>query len=112
MWGNTKDVSISEVGRNTILISFKDNRTGRRFKESGPWSIKGNLFNLQEWHYGESAHEVSHDRMDFWIQLHRILMELLKAETTREIGNLIGIVRRLSGGWNFEEEFPQVQGGH
>ncbi|KAL4276949.1 hypothetical protein AHAS_Ahas20G0258300 [Arachis hypogaea] len=47
MWGNPTDVSISEVGRNEALISVKDNNKGKRFLDSGPWNIKGNLLNLQ-----------------------------------------------------------------
>ncbi|QHO18034.1 uncharacterized protein DS421_10g317100 [Arachis hypogaea] len=92
MWGNPKDVTISEVGRNKILISFKDSRTGNRFLRNGPWNVKGHLMNLQRWLYGESILDVSHDFMEFWIQVHGLPVERLNAETAKIIGDMIGIV--------------------
>ncbi|KAL4321620.1 hypothetical protein AHAS_Ahas14G0128700 [Arachis hypogaea] len=92
MWGNPSDVSISEVGRNKVLISFKDSRLGKRFLNNGPWNVRGNLMNLQQWLYGESILDVSHDHMEFWIQAHGFPIEHLNKETAKTIGNLIGIV--------------------
>ncbi|RYR17194.1 hypothetical protein Ahy_B03g061968 [Arachis hypogaea] len=88
MWGNSRDVSISEVGRNKILINFKDSRTGKRFLNNDI----GNLLNLQQWLYGEFILDVSHDHMEFWVQVHGIPIEHLKAETAKTIEELIGMV--------------------
>ncbi|RYQ85951.1 hypothetical protein Ahy_B10g105597 [Arachis hypogaea] len=92
MWGNPKDVSISEVGRNKVLISFKDSKLGMRFLRNGPWNVRGNLMNLQRWLYGEAILDVRHDHMEFWIQVHGIPIELLNKETAKTIAELIGIV--------------------
>ncbi|KAL4365999.1 hypothetical protein AHAS_Ahas07G0162200 [Arachis hypogaea] len=47
IWGNPKDMSISEMKRNKVLINFKDSRMGMRFLNNDPWNIRGNLLNLQ-----------------------------------------------------------------
>ncbi|KAL4286441.1 hypothetical protein AHAS_Ahas19G0086500 [Arachis hypogaea] len=73
MCDNPKHVSISEVGRNKVLVSFKDIRTGNRIIKNGPWNVKRHLLNLQRWLYGEAILDVSHDFMEFWIQVHRLL---------------------------------------
>ncbi|RYQ84613.1 hypothetical protein Ahy_B10g104050 [Arachis hypogaea] len=49
IWRNPEGVSISEVGRNKVLISFKDMWRGLQTLKGGPWSIKGHLLNLQLW---------------------------------------------------------------
>ncbi|RYR24547.1 hypothetical protein Ahy_B02g058049 [Arachis hypogaea] len=63
MWGNPKNVTISEVGRNKVLISFKDSRTGNRFLRNG------------------TPDEPT-----------KVPVEKLNAETARTIGEMIGIV--------------------
>ncbi|XP_016179513.2 uncharacterized protein LOC107622115 [Arachis ipaensis] len=92
MWGNLKNVAISEVGRNKVLVSFKDKRTGNRIIKNGPWNVKRHLMNLQRWLYGEAILDVSHDFLEFWIQVHGLPIEKLNAETAKSIGNMIGIV--------------------
>ncbi|MED6134390.1 hypothetical protein PIB30_036625 [Stylosanthes scabra] len=40
IWGNPTGVVITEVGRNTILISFNDHEKGRQIFNKGPWSFR------------------------------------------------------------------------
>ncbi|RYQ92086.1 hypothetical protein Ahy_B09g098224 [Arachis hypogaea] len=49
IWENPEGVTISEVGRNKFLISFRDASKGVQIRKAGPWSIRGNLVNLQIW---------------------------------------------------------------
>ncbi|KAL4355996.1 hypothetical protein AHAS_Ahas09G0042500 [Arachis hypogaea] len=95
MWGNPKHISISEVGRNKVLISFKDRRTGNRIIKNGPWNVKGHLLNLQRWRYREAILNISHDFMEFWIQVHRLPIEKLNAETSKCIGDMIETVEEV-----------------
>ncbi|RYR45944.1 hypothetical protein Ahy_A07g031713 [Arachis hypogaea] len=75
MWGNPKDVSISE-----------DSKLGMRFLQNDPWNVRGNLLNLQRWLYDKAILDIRHDHMELWIQVNGIPIELLNKETTKTIG--------------------------
>ncbi|RYQ88561.1 hypothetical protein Ahy_B09g095678 [Arachis hypogaea] len=77
IWENSQGVSISEVGRNKVLISFKDQRKGLQILKERPWSIRGQLVNLQMWNQRESIHEA-----------------YLNNNTARIIGDKIGITMK------------------
>ncbi|KAL4344709.1 uncharacterized protein DS421_11g337730 [Arachis hypogaea] len=97
LWGNP-----TGVGRNKILISFKDRSKGKEILDNGPWNIRGNLLNLQHWSQRESIFEVRHDVMEFWIQLHGFPEDHMRDETTMVVGNMVGLVS--------EVEDPLVDG--
>ncbi|XP_072073890.1 uncharacterized protein [Arachis hypogaea] len=89
IWGNPQGVAISEVGRNKVLISFKDQRKGLQILKGRPWSIRGQLVNLQMWNQRDSIHEVNHDRMELWVQMHGFPQAYLNNNTVRIIRDKI-----------------------
>ncbi|KAL4293284.1 hypothetical protein AHAS_Ahas18G0112700 [Arachis hypogaea] len=89
IWENPQGVAFSEVGRNKVLISFKDQRKGFQILKGGLWSIRGQLVNLQMWNQRESIHEVNHDRMELWMQIHGFPQAYLNNNTARIIGDNI-----------------------
>ncbi|RYR24698.1 hypothetical protein Ahy_B02g058211 [Arachis hypogaea] len=66
IWGHPDGVAISDVGRNKMLIIFKDVRKGIQIRNGGLWSIRENLLNLQIWNGRESVYEVDHKYMELW----------------------------------------------
>ncbi|RYR26624.1 hypothetical protein Ahy_B02g060896 [Arachis hypogaea] len=95
IWGSPVGVSISEVGRNKVLISFKYKRKGLQILKNGPWSIRGNLINLKVWIQNVAIGEVDHTFLEFWIQFHGVLLEFTNKEKARKIGELLEIVEEL-----------------
>ncbi|KAL4356628.1 hypothetical protein AHAS_Ahas09G0105700 [Arachis hypogaea] len=67
MWKNPEGVIIFEVGRNKVLISFKNQRKGAQMMANGSWIIRENLLNLRAWSQEKSIYEVNHDFIDFLI---------------------------------------------
>ncbi|XP_072076776.1 uncharacterized protein At4g02000-like [Arachis hypogaea] len=94
IWGNPKGVTISEVGRNKILISFKDEKKGNQMLKNGPWNIKGNLLNLQRWSQNASFMMFSMTSWT-WIQIHGIPVEYMNEKTAKTIGYMLGIVDKV-----------------
>ncbi|XP_072088060.1 uncharacterized protein [Arachis hypogaea] len=99
IWGNPVGLVISEIGRNMLLFSFKDKKKGKQALNGGSWSIKGYLLNLQEWMKGQSVFEVKNDFMDFWVQIHVVPLELLERDTTKVIGDMMGLVSEVEDPW-------------
>ncbi|MED6180731.1 hypothetical protein PIB30_012880 [Stylosanthes scabra] len=64
IWGNLKGVNISDVARNTVLISFQDFSKGFKLWMGGPWSIKGCLVNMQPWNGKKSVMEADFKKME------------------------------------------------
>ncbi|RYR08078.1 hypothetical protein Ahy_B05g075626 [Arachis hypogaea] len=92
IWGNPEDIFISEVGKNKLLVSFRDQRRGVQILKGGPWCVKGHLLNLQLWGQNAAIYEVSHEFMEFWVQIRGVPLEYMERETAETIGNMLGVV--------------------
>ncbi|RYR10926.1 hypothetical protein Ahy_B05g079408 [Arachis hypogaea] len=92
IWGHPEGVAISDVGRNKVLISFKDVQKGIQIQNGGPWSVRGNLLNLQIWNRRESVYEVDHRYMELWVQIHGFPLNYITRKTAEIIGKKIGTV--------------------
>ncbi|RYR39747.1 hypothetical protein Ahy_A09g045333 [Arachis hypogaea] len=84
--GNLEGVAILDIGRNKVLISFKDTSKGIQIRKRGHWSIRGNLVNLQ------SVYDVDHKYMELWVQIHGLPLDYITMKTTEIIGKRLGVV--------------------
>ncbi|MED6208431.1 hypothetical protein PIB30_045004 [Stylosanthes scabra] len=64
IWDHPKGVIITDVGRNSVLISFQDRSKGFRLWRGGPWSIRGHLVNRQMCSGNKSLLEIDHKYME------------------------------------------------
>ncbi|RYQ90864.1 hypothetical protein Ahy_B09g096825 [Arachis hypogaea] len=92
VWGNPEGMSISEVDKNKVLVSFKNKMKGLQILKGGPWNVRGHILNLQMWMHGDSISEVRHDFLEIWVQIHGLPQEFINVESAKEIGNKIGLV--------------------
>ncbi|XP_072087292.1 uncharacterized protein At4g02000-like [Arachis hypogaea] len=92
IWGHPEGVAISDVGRNKLLISFKDVRKGIQIRNGEPWSVRGHILNLQIWNGRDSVYEVDHRYMELWVQIHGLPLNYITRKTAEIIGNKIGTV--------------------
>ncbi|RYQ98245.1 hypothetical protein Ahy_B08g094302 isoform A [Arachis hypogaea] len=81
IWGNQRTSS-----------SLRDQRRGVQILKGGPWCVKGHLLNLQLWGQNAAIYEVSHEFMEFWVQIHGVPLEYMERETAETIGNMLGVV--------------------
>ncbi|RYR58245.1 hypothetical protein Ahy_A05g023904 [Arachis hypogaea] len=92
IWGHPEGIAISDVGRNKLLISFKDVRKGIQIRNGGPWSVRGHLLNLQIWNGRESLYDVDHRYMELWVQIHGLPLSYITRKTAEIIGKQLGTV--------------------
>ncbi|MED6211829.1 hypothetical protein PIB30_077339 [Stylosanthes scabra] len=50
MWRNPKEVAITEVGRNRVLISFNDHEKGSQMLNRGLWTVDANVWSASVSH--------------------------------------------------------------
>ncbi|RYR04844.1 hypothetical protein Ahy_B06g084640 isoform A [Arachis hypogaea] len=91
IWGNPEGVAISEVGRNKFLISFRNASKGVQIRKGRPWSIRGNLVNLQIWNNRQSVYDVDHKTMKLWVQIHGLPLHYLTTKSAEITGKRLGI---------------------
>ncbi|RYR57613.1 uncharacterized protein At4g02000-like [Arachis hypogaea] len=92
IWGNPEGVAITEVGRNKVLISFRDASKSVQIRKGGPWSIRGNLVNLQMWNGRQSVYDVDHKTMELWVQIHGLPLQYITTKSAEIIGKRLGVV--------------------
>ncbi|QHO13825.1 uncharacterized protein DS421_15g518820 [Arachis hypogaea] len=95
MWENPEGVFISEVSKNKILISFKNQRKGLQILKNGSWSFRGQLLNLKVWTQNMAIEEVEHNFIEFWVQIHGLPLEFINKETAKKIGDMMGNVKKV-----------------
>lgn len=95
IWPETVVPFIREVNRNTIVISFVSESILNRALKGGPWSVMGYCMHLKIWTMGCSVEEVDFSNISFWIQIHKLPIELSTNKNAAVIGSKIGDVQRI-----------------
>ncbi|XVE66002.1 hypothetical protein DITRI_Ditri08aG0046500 [Diplodiscus trichospermus] len=90
IWSIEMAPCIREVGRNLYTISFRSEECLRRAIEKGPSLIMGCSFAMRIWPRGISVMEVMIDEIEFWVQIHNLLLELMTSGNARRIGAKMG----------------------
>lgn len=94
-WNLGVNVSIKPIDRNMISYTFRKASDRDRIKETGPWSIKGALLNMQKGFPELSFEEVTFSFCQFWIQIHNLPSNIRNEDNLFKLGNFIGIYQRL-----------------
>ena len=90
VWSVQEVVEIREMSGNLYAISFADKLSMETALEEGPWSVMGCCLNLKRWEVDQAIQEVSFSKVTFWIQIHKLPLELLTEQNARKIGSVLG----------------------
>ena len=71
----------------------------RKVIEEGPWSIMGNCMVVKEWKKGEAVEKVMFTKIEFWIQIHNLPIEMMTSKNAEMIGNKIGRSIKIYDQW-------------
>lgn len=77
----------------------KDKGMADQIINEGPWSIMGFCFNVQCWPSNMVIEELPLHKVAYWIQAHRIPLNLLTAGNTLEIREKLGEVKEVEDPW-------------
>ncbi|KAJ1430901.1 Ribonuclease H superfamily [Sesbania bispinosa] len=58
--------------------------------QDGPWFVMGHLLSLQNWIPEAAVHEVSYDKVEFWVQLHGLPLEYMSNSNAVKVARLLG----------------------
>ncbi|KAI5322351.1 hypothetical protein L3X38_031423 [Prunus dulcis] len=96
MFGETK---ISYIKDNLFTVIFQDEGMADQIINECPWSVMGFCFNVQRWPNYMAIEELPLHNVAYWIQAHRIPLNLLTAGNALEIGEKLGEVKEVEDPW-------------
>ncbi|XP_028782868.1 uncharacterized protein LOC114738970 [Neltuma alba] len=93
-WNLTKneDLEITDVDQNAFIFEFRRAEDRMRILKGRPWSIQGQLLNIQIWKDFMTFSEVDFHSCPFWIQFHDLPEEAMDIENVRILGSMVGNV--------------------
>ncbi|OMP08294.1 hypothetical protein COLO4_06602 [Corchorus olitorius] len=89
-WPRKEIVAVREMGSNLYAISFASQKFMEEVLANGPWSVMGCSLNLRKWEIGQVISDLDFSKIDFWIQVHNLPIEMLTFQNAEKIGAVIG----------------------
>lgn len=86
------ELAIKVYDNNIVTCSFNRLEDRDRVLNSGSWSIKGALLNLQIWSPSLTLEEVDFTYIEMWTQIHNLPPNRMNGDNIRKVGNVIGIL--------------------
>ncbi|OMO59554.1 reverse transcriptase [Corchorus capsularis] len=89
IWPRKEILTIREMGQNLYAISFVNQQFMEDALANGPWSVMGCYLNIKKWEIGQAMSDLDFSRVDFWLQVHNLPLEMLTCQNAEKIGVVI-----------------------
>ncbi|KAL8512896.1 hypothetical protein ACS0TY_019156 [Phlomoides rotata] len=90
VWRPTKGVNIKNIGEGRLLFQFYHSADLQRVLDGSPWSFGSHPMVLCQLRFGEIPHQVSLNKLCFWVQIHDLPVGTFSEGVGRILGNYIG----------------------
>lgn len=92
-WRPKGKVGVSVASPNMYVFSFDNPRDIDKVLKDSPWTINGNLLNVQRWEQGKRIDQIELSRCLIWVQISSLPWDLQTMENIVKLGSKIGIVK-------------------
>ncbi|OMO82607.1 hypothetical protein COLO4_22912 [Corchorus olitorius] len=92
MWGNKDGPVITEFGSQIYGLAFQSEDQMFRAMMESPWTVMGFCLILKRWEVEKSISEISFDKIQYWVQVHELPLEMQTLDNLKKIGSSIGRV--------------------
>lgn len=89
-WARYSSVRITEVNETTLMFDFKSPKDRDQVLELSPWSVHGHCLNLKLCLVHMSVEEIDFSRVQMWVQVHGMSLEMFNQQNANSIGDSIG----------------------
>ena len=93
VWSSKEVVDVKELNGNLYAISFVGKKSMEKQIEEGHWSVMGCYLNLKRWEVDKLVQKICFSKVIFWIQIHKLPLELMTIHNARKIGSVLGELR-------------------
>lgn len=90
IWSLIEVVSVKSLRGNLYSINFANKRSMEVAIEDSSFVVSNCCFSLRKWPEGVAIDEIDFTRMPIWIQIHRILIDLMSRQNAATIASRIG----------------------
>ncbi|KAG8383980.1 hypothetical protein BUALT_Bualt04G0070200 [Buddleja alternifolia] len=88
-WNCKSHVHVDEFDDNRMAFVFKEKNDFDKVVNLSPWSFRGQLVVLQQWHPDYTENDIKLDHAQFWIQVSNLPVRLMNTVMAK-IGNMLG----------------------
>ncbi|KAL9690959.1 hypothetical protein QQ045_011376 [Rhodiola kirilowii] len=88
-WNLIKDAEFVEFSKNAALGKFDSEEDMRKAMEDGPWWFKGWAVLLQRWWKGMKPSDVNQRKIEIWIQMHEVPIQVRDRTTAKEVATVV-----------------------
>ncbi|OMO79250.1 Zinc finger, CCHC-type [Corchorus olitorius] len=92
IWGLKEGPVITELGMQIYGLAFKSEDLMLQAMIDSPWSVMGFCLILKRWEVEKSISEISFDKVQYWVQIHDLPLEMQTLANLKKIGDSIGRV--------------------
>ncbi|CAA0826821.1 Unknown protein [Striga hermonthica] len=92
VWKPARNFSIRVIGPNIFQFLFQCEEDKLKVLKGKTWTFDGQYLILKEWRKGETDFRDDELKVDLWVQIHKLLLHLISAETGVKIGKLFSNV--------------------
>lgn len=90
-WARFGSVKMTEVDERTMSFEFQSDKEKAQVLDMSPWSVHGHCLSLKE-SVGEARiEEVDFYKMQMWVQVFGLSLDMHNKDNARNIGNSIGL---------------------
>lgn len=99
LWGKDKEteIEIGSLGKNKFVFSFANVQSKRKILLDGPWHFNKTLIIFRELRL-EKLRNLHFKYVNFWVQIHNVLVFCMSECMGMKIGRMIGDVLELDRG--------------
>ncbi|OMO88293.1 hypothetical protein CCACVL1_08480 [Corchorus capsularis] len=92
MWGGKDCPVITELGMQIYGLAFQSEAQMFEAMVESPWSVMGCCLILKKWEIDKPISEIPFDRVQFWVQIHELPLDMQTLDNLKKIDNSIGRV--------------------
>ena len=92
-WRPRGKVGVSVESQNLFVFSFDTLRDIDRVLKDSPWTVNGNLLNIQKWEQGKRIEQLDMSRCSVWVQVSSLPWDLQNRDNIVLLGSKIGTIK-------------------
>ncbi|KAG8382693.1 hypothetical protein BUALT_Bualt05G0104000 [Buddleja alternifolia] len=89
-WNCKSRVDVNKFDDNKTTFVFKEKNDLDKVVNLSPWSFRGQLVVLQQWHPDYTVNDIKLDHAQFWLQVSNLPVRLMNTIMAKKIENMLG----------------------
>lgn len=89
-WGSYRTVKMKDLEAGVMTFDFENESDRDRVLDMSPWAIHRHCLNLKLCHPNKCISEVDFGKLQMWLQVHDLSLDMLNTVNAKQVANSIG----------------------